>query len=376
MRLFSTPFSADRGEITVFALIETALAVATSAYIAWTYETFYHIAFSATVAPFFLLRTKRSTVLGIQMTKDCLAERFSMGIEVTKVSALPAVFLGITYASIFRGLWHRPLRSILSIPFNWKRICLCVDFAYPPEVVPGWQRRSGGALTVGRFLRKLPSFLDLRTKMFTTEWYENAENIHPALNRFVVPILFTFIYVAAISYGALIISVAYLLSIFYRVMMKSSAIVWSPLLWVVWNSSSTDPAQYRLEDIKHSSFQNTVRMYSLFWLFLAFLKILAVFKFINTVPLPSWLTPTLRLPLWEIGTFFNSVAVWLLLIFADIQIRKRRFRSPSALPDETITRILNGAGFARSAIGVYIAICMLIIAWSVEWPKLDVPLVP
>ena len=65
-RWTSTPLSADRGEISVLAIVETFVAISISLGIAWYYETIIHIAVSACIAPFLLLRTHRSTVLGVK----------------------------------------------------------------------------------------------------------------------------------------------------------------------------------------------------------------------------------------------------------------------------------------------------------------------
>ena len=67
MRLYSTAESVDKGEISILAIVETIAATSLAIYLSVKFGSFKWIAWSACIAPFLLLRTEQSTVLGIKL---------------------------------------------------------------------------------------------------------------------------------------------------------------------------------------------------------------------------------------------------------------------------------------------------------------------
>ncbi len=76
MRFHSTLESVEAGEVSVLAVLETVLAVSVALYVAFRFDYTMHIAFGAIVAPFLMLRTTRSTLLGVR-SLDRIATRGS-----------------------------------------------------------------------------------------------------------------------------------------------------------------------------------------------------------------------------------------------------------------------------------------------------------
>lgn len=173
-RWTSTPLSADRGEISVLAIVETIAAISISMGIAWYYETVTHIAVSACLAPVLLLRTGRSVALGL-----CSLER---GLELAKhlreaverhgyfaqVAFVPVItFAGLALLSvvcrivpIILVVARRPLYCIKQIPINWRRVVFCMDSSLPPEAIPGAARRLPGLTALHLFDSFFRSTLD------------------------------------------------------------------------------------------------------------------------------------------------------------------------------------------------------------------------
>ncbi|MBF0368608.1 MAG: hypothetical protein HQL52_04045 [Magnetococcales bacterium] len=65
IRWISTDESIAKGEPTVLAIVETLLAICAYWWIAWYYDTHYHLLISITIAPLLLLRSKESTEKGV-----------------------------------------------------------------------------------------------------------------------------------------------------------------------------------------------------------------------------------------------------------------------------------------------------------------------
>ena len=146
-RWTSTPLSADRGEVSVLAVVETLCATSISLGIAWYYDTITHIAVSACIAPLLLLRTKRSVALGLRLMRKFPPKRLPGDQSV--FDALFYLCIGVPliafayriYATV-QCLFCRPIDLISDIPSNWTRATLCIDSAHHPEIIPGIERRN------------------------------------------------------------------------------------------------------------------------------------------------------------------------------------------------------------------------------------------
>lgn len=119
--------------------------------ITWLFGVTGWFALTACIAPFLLLRTDESTVVGIGLLKR--AETWFNRIVDSQdrwkripfakfvmypvgwllfLAADPIVRFGATVYTVVR----HPIITFKTVPLNWYRIACCVDVTYPLEIVP------------------------------------------------------------------------------------------------------------------------------------------------------------------------------------------------------------------------------------------------
>lgn len=160
MLWWSNHQSIQEERISALAILETLLAVSLAIGIYLYSGSLVHIATSAALAPFLLLRTPGSTKQGLLigtaamdwvweaieprlMRLETPSKRFYIEIPIAvfvlsswillvalEIFVSIAVKIGIT---TFNLLTH-PLASFGAIPINWRRIVLCTDSVTPPEI--------------------------------------------------------------------------------------------------------------------------------------------------------------------------------------------------------------------------------------------------
>ena len=295
MRWHCTVESAENKEFSLLALLESLFAVSLSLGIAFWYDYWWHIVIASCLAPFLLLRTDESTRKGLQTfnkiwekldpTSNIVLSVFlgvaiigwllsiyssstvmfvwfflgSIGLLISwlaesktiKFYKLPlylqiimivaivvvAVFVvvggivvvvGVIVVGVVGGVVGGSLvsktlavlntciknfwRSLKAIPGNWYRIVFCVDICHPPELVPGvegekYRELAEGLsdLQFGRWVFGIGSSLKER---------DSSEKLIGLLLVLLTPIL-------------------YLPALVYRWSLKSSSIVWLPLIWLI-----------------------------------------------------------------------------------------------------------------------------------------------
>jgi hypothetical protein len=67
VRLFSTPESVRRGELSMLAIAETIAASGLSFWLAWRLGSIEHIVLASAITPFLLLRTRLSTRFALHL---------------------------------------------------------------------------------------------------------------------------------------------------------------------------------------------------------------------------------------------------------------------------------------------------------------------
>lgn len=255
MLLHSTEYSIRYSEATVFAILESLTSIALSVVIVWHTGSILHIFVSVFFAPLLLLKTKLSARLALRTLSRCnprigelfygffyvgfffgmvygfiIVDRPSMGsvageavaYVALKIASLfafgflgaivaPAMVLGFSLIGIrifcaSVAFLRSPLRSVWAIPQNWYHVVFCVDSYHPPEVVPGVERQA-------TFVQALATFS-----------FSNAAGHFVTRNRrFKGNIPF---------FDALLLIVMFFPALLYRFSLKSSSIVYIPLLWV------------------------------------------------------------------------------------------------------------------------------------------------
>jgi hypothetical protein len=272
MRIYSTPQSAEEGEISLLAIIETIAAVSLSFWIAVHYQTVTHIFFGACLAPLFLLRTPKSTdfalVNGLSFLYHLIYRPLSLLMPVADfVTAFPqpikfmlawftfvvflifvllffcAISVGsliIRFVAIIYGVLSQPTETIKAIPNNWKRLTLATDFLHPPEVIPG--------------IETLPapdsSDPTLRAQAILFEWkFTNVVRImlfhgHDASLDLSVRIVGGLIAIP-------LFVIIYVPVVLFRLSVKSTSLVYIPLIYVIRQPVSYLSAKESIADVVH-----------------------------------------------------------------------------------------------------------------------------
>ena len=157
---WGTRGSADRGTISVLALVETLVASSIYAFIALRYGTL-HLTLSACLAPLLLLRTPESQRLGLtyaghplkwlrawldrltgmldkkKPVRGLLLVTFLLSGQLWLPVLLAAIAVAARMSATAIAVLRAPGMSIKAIPVNWWRQVACVDTTHDPEPLPG-----------------------------------------------------------------------------------------------------------------------------------------------------------------------------------------------------------------------------------------------
>lgn len=282
MRWYSTSESARKGEPSVLAIVETLAAMGVSVWIGVRFGTWMHVFLGACIVPFLLLRTDasfaRETAL-FQLIRDWLPDRPTASLQFMRkpvVRWVLIVLVGICLLSLPRAIyielhdadateppqrgggaidclfypigcvllavlmlffwvylmhlvWQlavgsavvcirvyatatelllHPIRSITAIPQNWWRQVATVDLALSPELLPHPRYASGPDGTTA------------------SDGFSVYESVSKVIRGTEYPVEHRTLQVGLL-FPAIFCAMAYRWSI------KSTAIVWFPLLWAL-----------------------------------------------------------------------------------------------------------------------------------------------
>jgi hypothetical protein len=380
--------SADEGVISVLGIVETILAMSIYLLIARELGTL-HLTIASILAPLLLLRTERSVALGAEMVNR-LTGRLGLVERIMSAAAWPLFRDALTWVAsrrIFRPvvfrwtepvvtlglflvlgplsvLWFAfrvifilfvvmavaiaapvirfiatavpavasPLVAIRAIPKNWFRNVACVDFLQAPESVPGVAARPEDDLILHLF-----SHPTLRGEgpMRIASW--------PLLMPVLIP------------------------AVLYRWSLKGTAIVWSPLMWIVrgaFRSGLTD----RLRDIKELAVFRVARTWSLVTAAALSAKLIAYNAHAVNVPCTALVSiDTCRevvvpdgLPWWQVAALVNCVLTWVMYLVADWALhRMKAGRLPGQL---SLKKVFETAWLVRGVLSLYTIFCSVYLA--------------
>lgn len=252
MRLFSTPESTERGEVTLLALAETLAAVSVSWWIAIRYDTVTHIVIGAAIAPLLLLRTRLSTRLALYWSRrDSRIHRTIISmVDTLDDNARPLILRKFAIFPMIPIGWFLLLLSVrlvatcvvsvrkfnstlCSIPGNWRRYALALDMHHPPEPLPGLEL-SGNEHP-------------LRNMRLTTA-VKSLANINWPLR---------------IVCGVIFFPVIYLPSFLYRFSLKSTSLVYLPFVWIIHSHVGESlSGKEHLNDIETGKLERLQRWYA------------------------------------------------------------------------------------------------------------------
>jgi hypothetical protein len=376
-----TQGSADKGLISLLALIETLVATAVSASIALHYGTHYLLV-SACIAPLLLLRTPASQELGLRWglqvvhwawdrililfdkLPDPSIKRIKrihpvLRLPLHTVILVPGIILsisglttsalltlGVRFLATFVAFCKTPFRCLEAIPVNWWRNIACIDMTHMPEPLPGLEQ----AIDAPEFSK-----------------FRNAYMLHPG--RTLKLILgkardededsFT-LWILQWLTAALFILLIALPAWLYRWSLKGTFLLYSPLVWVA-HRSFTDNPWDRLMDLRELAFYRLIRRYSVLVL------VLLLARGVLDILIPTW--PSLwaglpsaaildavlaphSLPFWQLAMGINALTAWALYFFADWALKRHeRGRPPH---EHGLDGILRALWLVRTSLSVYV----------------------
>jgi hypothetical protein len=247
MRWVSNSESVRRGEPSVLAIAETLIAMGLSLWIAVHYGTVRHVAIGSCIAPFLLLRTDDSAGLGLRvyfkLRSLWIRRRRLRSWFWVSVLAIPwacmqgLMFIAIRFLATVMAIARKPASVVHAIPRNWRRLTVATDFCVSPQILP----LPDDPARSPRELR----FFDLGFGLYVwiTEWrpLNLVRQTHAQGARFWITLIF------AGSFKWLLLLLAGFLAILYRLSLKSTAIIWFPLLWALRAVAPSDqPLRARL----------------------------------------------------------------------------------------------------------------------------------
>jgi hypothetical protein len=175
-------------------------------------------------------------------------------------------------------------------------------------------------------------------------------------------------------------------SLIYRWSLKSTALIWSPLLWVIVSARTIGPVHIRLDEICNDATFRIMRGYSAIIAFLFFWKITILLGW-QTIVLSTSVAPYVepflepaRLPIWQVATAINSALSWLVFFLAQAHLRAIASGNPNRISEIAIKREIAAITVIRNVLALYTIACTLYIAWQiakdVKWPAVEFILFP
>lgn len=292
----------ENGDISVLAIVETVAAAALIVALSTYSGSLAYVTGLALIAPLALLQTDYSRSLGVRLLRrlqwwtflkpdrenesriakiiraialaGAVVGQFvspftpKSGFELSVMIFMAALFyltlFGMTppllvrsAALIFTALRH-PLSTLRAVPTNWKNLTLCKDLLEEPEIIPGYL----DAISTGELSRdlRLPHFLrGVARRPLPKVFCDTGVGLG---------VHFSMIFLS--------IPVALLLYLPYystRWALKSTAVIWAPLLWLASTTNpSALPLRLRLRLLAEDATSRVIYAFS--WLTLAFLAAL------------------------------------------------------------------------------------------------------
>lgn len=373
------------------------------------------------VTPLLLLRTDKSTERGLILASPTRKQTsgedvglFGAVLELFLVMAFlplqfpPLIFLGIITMPVgligvviglicmcvgfhIKGILIRivatvwtlvsnPIKSLSAIPRNWRTSAFKMDILVPVEILPGVRTRMrelardrrGGlprqwselamydpyGWVFKRSHDTRPSATTVNSEDSDAKYSTEMER-YSKITRVVYPMLafcfwIPFAIAMALFYGCYLIPAA-----LYRYSLKSTAVIYHPLAYLIETSFFTDPRELleNICEVKLSKMQRAIALGTL----VAFGAKIVVysawrslpdrwadipfFDFVNAVIVPD------SIPRWQVAGVVNGVLAFVIYFMADKQLRSN--------PDSaTSIRLIQ---FVRSLLSVYTIVCLVLI---------------
>lgn len=351
MRLFSNADSVRRGEVSVLAVLETIAANSVSFWIAWRFGTIKHLVIASVLLPILLLRTRLSAgfthMLWFRIAGYFTDKQAGIGLLLIVLPLIKIV--GTVYVTV-----RRPIRALRAIPQNFSKNVLSIDLVFSPQMIPGIEETNldTGKLHVYEFIKQA--------------WKEEY---------------------TVYKIGFLVVGLPITLSAFaYRWAIKSAAILWLPLIWVVVQSRSRD-IYARLTLLTRSNWARIMLAYSLLVMLTFAAKLALLLGFWRLPSLGHFGPPGIAatqlidpvaLPLWQAAAAVNAALAWTFYLHSDMHLVARG--TGEAWPERWIRFEYTTVTATRNLITLYCLACTFYIAaavaWNTQWPAVRLIVFP
>ncbi len=387
MRWYSTPLSFNKGEVTLLAVFELAVAVALHIGLVIYFDSFAHVAVGTLVAPFLLLRNNQSVERGLSywlgfervtfMVMQEIAvfgvERgrffgslssFSVNIFGALICALAAVVIRVTSVTVNTAL--HPLQALQSVPRNWQQLTFCIDSVHLPELLPGLE-------TSG------PHLLDLRASVFLRQLKRAALTNDAPHQRVKKTVGYLFLF--AVFFGP---------SLAYRVSFKGISLVYAPLVWIAYRATGSGFHDFRaqIEHVRDNDFETLRRWWAGILLALLAFKAAHLAGFISLSELSAqvrinrlmdlFVLPD-QIPPWQISTFVKCVLTFALFWLSGAALF-RLDKGEGAWSITTVSNAVKSIDFTRRTLALYNLTCglyiILVAGFELPLPELGERLLP
>jgi hypothetical protein len=338
--------------MSVLAIVETIAATLVALWISSRVEGMFFLSFSVCVAPFLLLRTEESTILGLKYLSTIyhpvfrahllllgflnkaykisrgdrfLTKQFSILSLLAYITVIAIVFiiasltivgLGIMgiaaallakVAATVRVFAANPIKSLTAIPSNWYRYALCTDAFALPEIIPGIEKAESvlGVELAGRLGGlKMRDILKSVKNIFRYIEFDSNNQDKSTIHKIARIIVAMWIYPLVFLFSSALAGtkiILYIIAMIYRYSLKSTSLAYYALVWAVRSKLMNDlPARVLVKDVLVAPLERLSRWYS--WFVVIFLTLLPVIVFC------AMYTKWMELRLWaqeHVGPHFN-----------------------------------------------------------------------
>jgi hypothetical protein len=354
MQLRSTIVAAQNREISALAVIETIAACFLTVWLAAVVlQTWVPLTIICAFAPLLLIQTDLSTERAVRWYNtlvDSMNNKQGTG-EIHGSLIMPKMFLPcllfpvcIRIASAVYTAFQSPFYTIQEIPRNWTRIAFYTDIFHPPEVIAGIET----SYKLTRNLREL---------RVTALWSGLliSKNLVEAAMRF---LLLFFFYIFALP---------------YRYLLKSTAIVWLPILWIIPHFTARTPLKKRLTMLNRSSWGRLVALFSTMTLLLIITKLIAFRYFLpaeewwdvlNVIPLVYDFLQPYSFPIWQVAIAINSLLAIAMFFVASNYLILLEDSNDDQVDFEDVDFLTRIGAVGRAALSLYTISCILYIVTS------------
>jgi hypothetical protein len=379
-RWISNRQSAENGEVSILSIIETGLVGMLFYFVyRWLGET-WHFALAACLAPFLLLRTDRVNTLSLKLAERVFKysrvtvwpkEERPRGLSALRESlcfhslpyTIPFAVTAIKAISTLRCLMAHPVETFGEIPRNWRRVVLCTDMGAIPELIPTLEH-----------VRESSPLAPLKA----------SYTIHQITRR---PVRSLSEMNYRISIGVIVGIFMLLPALAYRFAVKSTAVIWSPLLWAVRPMSTPVAVKVIMRRILTVNFYKISRAYStcVLLLFIGKMYLLLKWTVLHTTYDTSQILQALRpyvvpeaMPIWHVTSALNAAGSWGLYFVADYFYKD--VKHGTEIPETTLHYLFTWTGTVMSLFAVYSLLCTVYItvqvASTLDWPPLGAKFMP